>query len=279
MPSGLSIGQGTGIITGKPIISGEYSPNIKVENDYGYDEKSVKLIIPVPESWAPQEPDEVQFIFPFIYEAMPEYQVLYKSEAPKDTAYTWGASWDNLLNSGMRINSYTGAVYSVDNFYGRVLSNPVRAKDFILYGGTIRSAQGYIRLTNDYGVGTIRICVIPLDDREYKDQDPMKYRADSLIVLRGLPIGINKVGGKGKFEYAYIPSLSTGQTTTQYVIPDPMLAMKVKKVTLTGSSNLSISGDTVTAKTAGDAWVIATAQAPSSSTGTISAKTTWTIYE
>ena len=54
LPSGLTINQDTGVISGTPNVQpGTYTATIKVTTNYGTDSKTITINVAVPESWKP----------------------------------------------------------------------------------------------------------------------------------------------------------------------------------------------------------------------------------
>lgn len=52
--TGLTLGSSNGQISGTPNVQpGEYDVNVKVTTNYGSDEKTVKIIVAVPDDWKP----------------------------------------------------------------------------------------------------------------------------------------------------------------------------------------------------------------------------------
>ncbi len=54
LPQALSINASTGVISGTPTVQpGTYNAKVKVVTNYGQDEKEIKIVVAVPESWKP----------------------------------------------------------------------------------------------------------------------------------------------------------------------------------------------------------------------------------
>ena len=54
LPQALTINASTGVISGTPTVQpGTYTAKVKVVTNYGQDEKEIKIVVAVPESWKP----------------------------------------------------------------------------------------------------------------------------------------------------------------------------------------------------------------------------------
>ena len=260
LPAGITIDADIGQLYGKPTVVGSYTPSITVKTNYGSDTEKVKLDIPVPSAWYPKIKSS-QYFYGFHLQAMPEYQILRSDTAPASNEQ-WSATWQSILCNTVSLKSSSSGTIS-SSYLGFLAGQPIPGQ-----------GEGTITVTTDFGTDKATIVIVVLEETPASTM--MTCLSD--MFLMGLPAGMNKVGNKGKFEYIYysVPS-------KRYTYNNSFSEMGrgfAKKVTsglkLTGSSNLTISGQYVTVNSAGSCSVTATAPATYTDNGTSTVTTTWT---
>ena len=259
--------------------TGTFRVMVRVVTPYGSDEEYITINVSYASGAAKPSIVARQAVYTAVGEAMPRYAVLYNTAMPLSfTNYNYTFfSPSTPRPDGVALDTYNGVIYSNPTKWNnnQYIANgspgnccPDSMTIRIIYP---RDANNPLSSDSDYVTTGVEIYV-------YKSFDTLSFEAINKtckLVVCGIPEALLKVNGNATLKFLWIPDSqpfisAAGIGYYAYNVPSD-------KLTLTGSSNLTISGRNVTVNSAGECRITATTPRTFSSSGTVSTTINWNV--